>query len=166
MLQACNIFVAVGCFRNEFLAGRPSACDDPSDRVRVTAVPRSPMSDQRRRPVPTDPRVRALIAQATRRSRERSTDLSRRSFLLGAAGTAGAAALLAACGTGGSASPTAKAAQDDSSSDKLVRWANWTQYLDQNDDATEYPTLEAFEAKSGIKVNYAEDIEDNDSFYG
>ncbi|WP_231505282.1 PotD/PotF family extracellular solute-binding protein [Cellulomonas sp. URHE0023] len=124
------------------------------------------MTAMRRRPVPTDPRVRALLAHATHRGRERSTDLSRRSFLLGTAGAAGAAALLAACGTGGAASPTAKAAQDDSSSDMLVRWANWTQYLDQNDDATQYPTLEAFEAKTGISVNYAEDIEDNDTFYG
>jgi len=124
------------------------------------------MTAMRRRPVPTDPRVRALVAHAVRQGRERSTDLSRRSFLLGAAGTVGAAAVLAACGTGGAASPTAKAAQDDSSSDKLVRWANWTQYLDQNDDATKYPTLEAFEAKTGINVDYAEDIEDNDSFYG
>ncbi|WP_081680843.1 PotD/PotF family extracellular solute-binding protein [Cellulomonas sp. URHD0024] len=123
------------------------------------------MTALRRRPVPTDPRVRALIAHATRRSRERSTDLSRRSFLLGAAGTAGAAALLAACGTGPTAAPSA-AAKDNSSSDKLVRWANWTQYLDQNDDGTEYPTLEAFEAKTGIRVTYAEDIEDNDTFYG
>ncbi|WP_426595249.1 ABC transporter substrate-binding protein [Cellulomonas sp. McL0617] len=124
------------------------------------------MTDQRRRPVPTDPRVRALIAHATRRGRERSTDLSRRSFLLGAAGAAGAAAVLAACGTGGAATSSTRAAKDDSSSDKLVRWANWTQYLDQNDDGTKYPTLEAFQAKTGIKVTYAEDIEDNDSFYG
>jgi spermidine/putrescine transport system substrate-binding protein len=123
------------------------------------------MTDQRRRPVPTDPRVRALIGHARRNSRERSTDLSRRSFLLGAAGTVGAAALLAACGTGGSASPS-QAAQDDSSSLKGVRWANWTQYLDQEDDGTGYPTLMAFEAATGIGVTYAEDIEDNDAFYG
>ena len=47
-----------------------------------------------------------------------------------------------------------------------MRWANWTQYLDQDEDGKTYPTLEAFETKTGIKVNYAEDIEDNDAFYG
>jgi spermidine/putrescine transport system substrate-binding protein len=117
-----------------------------------------------RRPVPTDPRIRALVAQAVR-SRGRSTDLGRRSFLLGAAGTVGAGALLAACGTGAQ-SQSSNPAKDTSDKDKLVRWANWTQYLDQNDDGTEYPTLAAFEEASGIQVTYAEDIEDNDAFYG
>ena len=117
-----------------------------------------------RRPVPTDPRVRALVAQAAR-SRGRSTDLARRSFLLGAVGTVGAGALLAACGTG-SQSQSSGPAKDNSDEDKLVRWANWTQYLDQNEDGTEYPTLAAFEAATGITVTYAEDIEDNDTFYG
>jgi len=61
--------------------------------------------------------VRALVAQANR------AQLSRRSFLVGALGTAGAGALLAACGTG-SPSATAETAKDVSGSDKLVRWAN------------------------------------------
>lgn len=112
-----------------------------------------------RRPAPADPRVRALVAQAQR------ANLSRRSFLIGALGTAGAGALLAACGTG-SPSGTTETAKDVSGSDKIVRWANWTQYLDQDDDGTTYPTLVEFEKQSGLKVTYAEDIDDNDSFYG
>jgi len=118
-----------------------------------------------RRPLPPDPRVRALVAQA---ARSRSAGLSRRQFLAGALGTVGTGALLAACGTGGSPSATASrtGAVDVSATDKTVRWANWTLYLDQNADGTGYPTLDAFEAKTGIKVTYAEDIEDNDSFYG
>lgn len=112
-----------------------------------------------RRPAPADPRVRALAAQANR------AQLSRRSFLVGALGTAGAGALLAACGTG-SPSATAETAKDVSGSDKLVRWANWTQYLDQDDDGTTYPSLVEFEKQSGLKATYAEDIDDNDSFYG
>jgi spermidine/putrescine transport system substrate-binding protein len=127
-----------------------------------------------RRPAPTDPRVRALIAQAShgrlggrsgRSGAGRPVDPSRRSFLIGAVGAAGAAAVLAACGTG-SPSSAGQAASDDSAKNKIVRWANWTQYLDQDEDGTTYPTLEAFEEKTGIKVTYAEDIEDNDSFYG
>jgi len=112
-----------------------------------------------RRPAPADPRVRALVAQA------QQAHLSRRSFLLGALGTAGAGALLAACGTG-SPSGTTQTAKDVSGSDKVVRWANWTQYLDQDEDGTSYPTLVEFEKQTGLKVTYAEDIDDNDSFYG
>ena len=117
-----------------------------------------------RRPVPTDPRIRALIAQAVR-SRGRSTDLGRRSFLLGAAGTVGAGALLAACGTGASRSRrTPRRTRPTRTS--WCAGPTGPQYLDQNDDGTEYPTLAAFEEASGIQVTYAEDIEDNDAFYG
>jgi spermidine/putrescine transport system substrate-binding protein len=119
-----------------------------------------------RRPLPQDPRVRALIAQAARP--RLTSGVSRRQFLAAALGTVGTGALLAACGTGGSPSSTATrtGAVDVSATDKSVRWANWTLYLDQNDAGTGYPTLEAFTTTTGIQVAYAEDIEDNDSFYG
>ncbi|MBO3084423.1 ABC transporter substrate-binding protein [Cellulomonas fengjieae] len=113
-----------------------------------------------RRPVPADPRVRALVAQAANRGA-----MSRRSFLVGALGTAGVGAVLAACGTG-SPSTGASSAQDLSGREKVVRWANWTQYLDQDEDGTTYPSLQAFEEQSGIAVTYAEDVDDNDAFYG
>lgn len=113
-----------------------------------------------RRPVPADPRVRALVAQAANRGA-----MSRRSFLVGALGTAGVGAVLAACGTG-SPSTSASSAQDLSGREKVVRWANWTQYLDQDEDGTTYPSLQAFEEQSGIAVTYAEDVDDNDAFYG
>jgi spermidine/putrescine transport system substrate-binding protein len=112
---------------------------------------------------PTDPGVRALV-QAT---------LTRRSVLLGAAGLAG----LAACGTGssgssagGGAGSTGPAkpspAADRSATDKVVNWANWTLYLDYDDKTKKYPTLEAFQQKTGIKATYAEDIDDNDTYFG
>ncbi|MBO3087542.1 polyamine ABC transporter substrate-binding protein [Cellulomonas dongxiuzhuiae] len=106
-----------------------------------------------RRALPGDPRVRELVRQAR--------GISRRRFLAGAAGTAGAGALLGACGTAG---PT-QAGEGDGSGGPL-RWANWTVYLDQDEEGTTFPTLAAFEAESGIDVDYSEDIEDNDSFYG
>ncbi|MGN8246710.1 polyamine ABC transporter substrate-binding protein [Cellulomonas soli] len=117
-----------------------------------------------RRPPITDPRVRALVAAAGRPH----TGPSRRTFLLGALGTAGAAAVLAACGTGGSTGPGAAptSGADLSETEKLVRWANWTLYLDQDESGTAYPTLEAFTEETGIEVEYSEDIDDNDSFYG
>ena len=104
---------------------------------------------------------------------------SRRSLLAGA-GALGLGAVLAACGTkgtatttggGGGASGTASAtgpspAADRSATEKVVNWANWTLYLDKSDDNKHYPTLEAFQKKTGIKATYAEDIEDNDTYYG
>ncbi|WP_315095940.1 spermidine/putrescine ABC transporter substrate-binding protein [uncultured Cellulomonas sp.] len=118
-----------------------------------------------RRPAPADPRVRALVAQAAHRGRPAPGNLSRRSFLVAALGTAGAAAVLAACGTG-SPSATASTAKDLSDSEKTVRWANWTQYLDQDDDGKTYPSLVGFEEQTGLTATYAEDIDDNDAFFG
>jgi spermidine/putrescine transport system substrate-binding protein len=105
----------------------------------------------------------------------RAGRLSRRS-LLGGAGAAGVGAALAACGTrSSSGTPSAGAnasaerpspAKDISDTDKKVRWANWTLYLDKDDAKNTYPTLQAFTAKTGIQATYAEDIEDNDSYFG
>ena len=112
-------------------------------------------------PRPLDPRLDALV---------RAT-LSRRSVLLGAAGLAA----LSACGTG-STTPAAPAgssgatgpspAADRSATEKAVNWANWTLYLDYDEDTKKYPTLEAFQKQSGLKATYAEDIDDNDTYYG
>ena len=108
---------------------------------------------------PLSPQARAVVA----------AQLSRPNVLRGA-GAIGAAAALAACGTGDdSTSPSEdrpSAAADKSETDKKVRWANWTLYLDYDDEAQVYPTLEAFQSETGIEAEYAEDIEDNDSYYG
>lgn len=109
--------------------------------------------------IPEDPAVRALVSLA-RQGRTRT--LSRRTFLGGALGAAGAASVLAACGTGGGnggGTPSGGASGP-------LRWANWSYYLDQSDDGQSFPTLEAFIEETGIDVEYFEEIEDNDSFYG
>jgi spermidine/putrescine transport system substrate-binding protein len=92
--------------------------------------------------------------------------MSRRSVLMGAGGLS-AAALLAACGTGGggTAAPSLTPAKDLSDTEKVVNWANWTLYLDTDDNGN-YPSLQAFEKATGIKANYDEAVEDNDVFYG
>ncbi len=103
---------------------------------------------------------------------------SRRSLLAGA-GALGAGALLAACGTKGTggtgAAPSGSgsaaasgpaAAVDRSATEKVVNWANWTLYLDKAEKGNTYPTLETFQKRTGIKATYAEDIEDNDTYYG
>ncbi len=118
------------------------------------------MTDRTRPPL--SPQAAAIVrAQLSRRT------------LLGGALTAGA---LAACGTqgtpGGSGSSSAAGvskpavAADRSAADKRVDFANWTLYLDYDDTTKTYPTLEAFKKQSGLAVSYAEDIEDNDSYYG
>jgi spermidine/putrescine transport system substrate-binding protein len=109
------------------------------------------------RPLPQDPIVRALVAQARR------AQMTRRGLLAGAG--AGASALaLAACSTGGGqARPTAAA--DESSTDKTLTWANWAAYIDE-DDAGNYPTLVRFEEETGISVNYEVAVDDNNTYYG
>ena len=123
------------------------------------------MSARRGRELPEDPLTRELVQQA------RAAAVSRRSVLAGAAGAAGLGALLAACGTGGTGGGATTGTgitpgTDVSDTEKLVRWANWTFYLDYDDDTRSRPTLEAFTESTGIEAQYVEDIEDNDTFYG
>jgi spermidine/putrescine transport system substrate-binding protein len=109
--------------------------------------------------LPDDPRLRRLV----------SAQLSRRNMLMGT-GALTLAGLLAACGTGGSGTSAAggspTAAADRSDTDKVVNWANWTLYLDYDDKAQAYPSLEAFSKSSGIQANYSEDIDGNDTYFG
>src|SRR5450830_853930 len=101
---------------------------------------------------PLSPETRKLIR----------AQLSRRGFIATAGGV-GAAGILAACGT---KSPTATATTSPSAGSNLVRWANWTLYLDYDSKTKKYPTLEAFQKQSGLTVAYKEDINDNNEFYG
>lgn len=107
-----------------------------------------------------DPGVRALIRSA------RASQLSRRNLLsIGAAGASAAA--LSACAppkppAGGVAA--LKLPTDVSAEEKIVRWANWTAYLDYDDTTQKYPSLEAFINKTGVQATYSEDIDDNDSY--
>jgi spermidine/putrescine transport system substrate-binding protein len=94
---------------------------------------------------PLSPEARSII----------NSQISRRALIAGAGGI-GAAGLLTACGGGGGGS----------AAEGTVRWANWTLYLDYDSDAQVYPTLEKFMGESGINVDYKEDYNDNDEFWG
>ena len=85
-----------------------------------------------------------------------NSQVSRRALFAGAGAVVGASAL-AACGSGGGSAGAAK---------DTVRWANWTLYIDVDESGKKYPTIEAFTKKTGIKVKYSEDINDNDEFFG
>ena len=114
-------------------------------------------------------RQRALNDQRVKLSQAiGQAQASRRGVLAGAAGLA-LAGLLTACGTKGASSAPAASltpATDLSDTEKLVRWANWTLYLDYDDKAKNYPTLQQFKKSSGLEVKYVEDIDSNDSYYG
>jgi spermidine/putrescine transport system substrate-binding protein len=105
---------------------------------------------------------------STEKNTEKNTEMlvSRRTVLKVGAVAAGTAAFLAACGTSGSStSPSPKPSQSDTISD-VVNVANWTLYIDLSEDELTRPTVTAFEAEYGTKVNYQEVINDNDSFFG
>ena len=83
--------------------------------------------------------------------------MSRRGFLQ-TLGAGGAAAFLAACGISGSSgtphnrdNPVATPV-DLSDTNKTLTWANWTLYLDYDEEKKVYPTLRQFEKESGINV--------------
>jgi spermidine/putrescine transport system substrate-binding protein len=89
-------------------------------------------------------------------------------FRLG--GLAGAAALLAACGVKGEKKDDAGVAPTDFWSGKTkantLDFSNWPLYIDVSEDGKSYPSLDKFKEDTGIKVNYREDIQDNESYFG
>lgn len=63
--------------------------------------------------------------------------------------------------------PGDRADIDRSARDKKLTWANWPLYIDTDDkNPNRRPTLEAFEQQTGIAVDYVEEINDNDEFFG
>jgi spermidine/putrescine transport system substrate-binding protein len=71
--------------------------------------------------------------------------------------------ILAACGSSGT-----KAAGSTSVEQKLastLHFSNWTLYMDVNKKTKAFPSLDAFEKKTGVHVDYTEDINDNASFF-
>jgi spermidine/putrescine transport system substrate-binding protein len=92
-------------------------------------------------------------------------ELIRRAALGGAA--LSVPAFLAACGgSSGSAAKSTTAAVVSNTMPKKLTWSNWPLYIDVNDKTKTHPTLVAFEKHYGVHVNYLEDVNDNDSFFG
>ncbi|MBK0418531.1 spermidine/putrescine ABC transporter substrate-binding protein [Leucobacter sp. CSA1] len=107
--------------------------------------------------MPEDPMVRRLIALMNKARMDRRTLL--RGALMGGA-SAGALAL-SSCSSGGGGSVE----QGDGSAGSIV-WGNWTYYLDFDEETQTWPSLDAFMAETNIDVQYIEDIDDNNTFYG
>jgi spermidine/putrescine transport system substrate-binding protein len=74
--------------------------------------------------------------------------------------------LLAACGGGGEEAATTGTTSGGQELAKSMNFSNWTLYIDVNEKTKSHPTLNAFEKKTGVHVNYFEDINDNDEYFG
>ena len=102
-------------------------------------------------------------------SRPLPPGLSRRSFLRGlSAGALGLAGggLLSACGVEAAQQTTASCTSEDLSAEEpMLNFSNWTFYIDPI-KAKDVSTLEAFQKRTGITVDYTTDISDNAAFFG
>jgi spermidine/putrescine transport system substrate-binding protein len=47
-----------------------------------------------------------------------------------------------------------------------LRFSNWTLYIDVDEKTKKHPTLDQFKQKTGVTVQYTEDINDNASYFG
>ncbi|MER7202694.1 ABC transporter substrate-binding protein [Streptomyces sp. CB01635] len=112
----------------------------------------------------------AQLAAMRRSFRNGRAAMTRRSLLRASAGGAlavGGIGSLSACGI-----PAASKGQGDVSSEdhsakeKVVNFSNWTEYIDLSDDEKHRPSLDAFTKRTGIRVKYTEDINDNVEFFG
>ncbi|MFC7894478.1 spermidine/putrescine ABC transporter substrate-binding protein [Streptomyces sp. NPDC057381] len=96
--------------------------------------------------------------------------LTRRSLLRASAGgalAAGGLGTLSACGIPPAGKTEGSVSSDDrSKEEKEVSFSNWTEYMDVDESGRRHPTLEAFTKRTGIKVKYTEDINDNSEFFG
>jgi spermidine/putrescine transport system substrate-binding protein len=96
--------------------------------------------------------------------------LSRRTFLraVGTGGIALGTGLLGSCAGPGLARVAVGAGvRDLSGSEKVVRFANWFEYVDVDPkDPSRHPTLVEFTRRTKIAVDYSEPIVENDQFLG
>ena len=68
--------------------------------------------------------------------------------------------LLAACGGGGGGGGASGGTSDS------LRFANWQLYIDIDEKTKKSPTLQQFTEKTGIPVEYFEEINSNDEYFG
>jgi spermidine/putrescine transport system substrate-binding protein len=95
--------------------------------------------------------------------------MTRRSLLRAGgalAAVTGGLGALAGCGIPPAGRTDANDSQDHSAAEKRINFSNWTEYMDVDESEKHHPTLDAFTERTGIKVKYTEDINDNNEFFG
>jgi spermidine/putrescine transport system substrate-binding protein len=120
----------------------------------------------------SDPESIADLAKYENKTRALSRRSLLRGVVFGGAAVAGAGAL-AACGVSAAGPKPVSAGQavghagkDFSDSEKIVNFSNWPAYIDvDSKNQNDHPTLDEFTKQTGIKVNYVEEINDNNDFY-
>ncbi|MFG3247416.1 spermidine/putrescine ABC transporter substrate-binding protein [Streptomyces sp. NPDC048187] len=112
----------------------------------------------------------AQVAAVRRSFRSGRAALTRRSLLRASTGgalAAGGLGLLSGCGIPAAGKAEGGvSAEDHSKEEKQVRFSNWTEYMDVDESGRRHPTLDAFTKRTGVKVTYTEDINDNSEFFG
>ncbi|MGW7268307.1 ABC transporter substrate-binding protein [Streptomyces sp. NPDC054842] len=112
----------------------------------------------------------AQLAAFHRSLRNGRASLTRRSLLRASAGGAlavGGAGALSGCGIPAAGKTQGGvSAEDHSAKEKTINFSNWTEYMDVDESEKHHPTLDAFTRRTGIKVKYTEDINDNVEFFG
>ncbi|MFG2636900.1 PotD/PotF family extracellular solute-binding protein [Streptomyces sp. NPDC048362] len=112
----------------------------------------------------------AQVAAMRRSLRNGRAAMTRRSLLRASAGGAfavGGLGALSACGIPAAGKTQGgTSAEDHSATEKRVSFSNWTEYIDVDDSGKRHPTLETFHKRTGITVDYTEDINDNNEFFG
>ena len=103
-----------------------------------------------------DPMFKQLVSAI------KSSQVTRRTALAGL-GASATALTLAACAPAATKKELTPA-KDLSATEKSLIWHNWSLYMDEDDNGN-YPTLQKFEAQSGIKVEYKIEIDDNDTYF-
>jgi len=79
--------------------------------------------------------------------------------------------ILAACGGDGiegqaNTGATTTTAPSDTTLAARLTISNWPLYIDVNEDTNERPTVNQFEEEFGLTVEYVEDVNDNDEWFG
>lgn len=112
----------------------------------------------------------AQVAAMRRSFRNGRAALTRRNLLRASAGgalVAGGLGALTGCGIPAAGKTAGGVSADDhSAKEKTVNFSNWTEYMDVDESEKHHPTLDAFTERTGIKVKYTEDINDNVEFFG
>ena len=112
----------------------------------------------------------AQVAAMRRSFRNGRAALTRRSLLRASAGgalVAGGLGALTGCGIPAAGKTAGGVSADDhSAKEKTVNFSNWTEYMDVDESEKHHPTLDAFTERTGIKIKYTEDINDNVEFFG